>query len=143
MLQAIRTTACQSARALQRSAIFAHRGVHTEKAMAEKGIVLPPFQPAVWSYVKCQRDGNTLHIGDHVGQDEDNVTVRGKVGEGEGLVSPEQATELSAQAALRMLSTLSDYLDGDLDRVEQVIKVCLMPAFVDVVALPVLLPRCR
>ena len=34
-----------------------------------------------------------------------------------------QATELSAQAALRLLSTLSHYLDGNLDRVEQVIKV--------------------
>ena len=31
------------------------------------------------------------------------------------------------QAALRMLSTLSDYLDGDLDRVEQVIKVRHQP----------------
>ena len=77
-----------------------HRGVKTEAAMRRKGIVLPPFQPAVWSYVKCQRHGNTLHIGDHVGQDSDNVTVRGKVGEGKGLISPEEATELSAQVRL-------------------------------------------
>ena len=35
--------------------------------MAKKGIVLPEYQDAVWSYVKAQRDGDKLYIGDHVG----------------------------------------------------------------------------
>ena len=94
--------------------------------MQELGIELPPYQDAVWSYVKAQRDGDKLYIGDHVGQDENAVTVRGKVGEKgmEGAeVSPEEAEKLCRNAGLRLLSTLSHYLDGNLDRVDQVIKV--------------------
>jgi enamine deaminase RidA (YjgF/YER057c/UK114 family) len=96
--------------------------------MAEKGIVLPAYQDAVWSYVKGQWDGNNLYIGDHVGQypdkDGNMVTERGFVGEGEdATVTPEQAEKLAEQASLRLLSTLSHYLDGDLDRVDQVIKL--------------------
>ena len=74
--------------------------VHTEKVMAEKGIVLPSYQDAVWSYVKAQRDGNKLYIGDHVGQalNEETgqmETVRGKVGEEpDADVTPERAEEV-------------------------------------------------
>ena len=111
---------------LRRPAQFGKRirHVHTEKAMAEKGITLPAYQDAVWSYVKAQRDGNKLYIGDHVGQDENAQTVRGKVGEGpDAAVSPEEAQKLAGQAALRLLSTISHYCDGDLDKVDQVVKV--------------------
>ena len=106
-----------------RACVAAAASVHTEAKMAEKGITLPAYQDAVHNYVKAQRDGNLLYIGDHVGQDESAVTVRGKVGEGDGLVSPESAEALARNAGLRMLSTLSHYLDGDLDKVDQVIKV--------------------
>eukprot|EP00932_Pfiesteria_piscicida_P015360 SRR837773.2745.p1 GENE.SRR837773.2745~~SRR837773.2745.p1 ORF type:complete len:189 (+),score=61.06 SRR837773.2745:22-567(+) len=100
------------------------RAVHTEARMKQLGIVLPPYQDAVWSYVKAQRDGDKLYIGDHVGQDDNAVTVRGKVGEEpDAPVTPEQAQKLARQAGLRLLSTLSHYLDGNLDRVDQVIKV--------------------
>mgnify|MGYP006452170423 FL=1 len=84
------------------------RLVHTEKLMKLKGIVLPEYQDAVWSYVKGQRHGNLLYIGDHVGQDENAQTVRGKVGEGaDAAVTPEEAEKLAGQAALRLLSTIS------------------------------------
>lgn len=69
----------------------------TEDHMAALGIELPAYQDAVWSYVKAQRDGDKLYIGDHVGQDENAVTVRGKVGEeGDPLaeVTPEEAEKL-------------------------------------------------
>jgi len=56
--------------------------VHTEAKIAAKGITLPEYQDAMWNYVKGQRDGQLLYIGDHVGQGEDGVTRRGKVGEG-------------------------------------------------------------
>ena len=70
----------------------------TEDHMAAIGIELPPYQDAVWSYVKAQRDGDKFYIGDHVGQDENAVTVRGKVGEKgtEGAeVTPEEAELLA------------------------------------------------
>lgn len=120
--------AATSAGAGRRAAVAAGRvpvrGVKTEARMAELGIVLPEYQDAVWSYVKAQRDGDKLYIGDHVGQDETATTVRGKVGDGpDAEVSAEQAEALARNAGLRLLSTLSHYLDGDLDRVDQVIKV--------------------
>jgi len=106
------------------AARFPCRGVATEAHMKTINITLPPYQDAVWSYVKAQRDGDKFYIGDHVGQDDNNVTVRGKVGEGpDAEVTPEQAEKLCRQAGLRLLSTLSHYLDGNLDRVDQVIKV--------------------
>ena len=90
--------------------------------MKEKGIVLPAYQDAVWSYVKGQRHGNLLYVGDHVGQDENAQTVRGKVGDN-AAVSPGEAQKLAGQAALRVLSTISHYCDGDLDKVDQMVKV--------------------
>jgi enamine deaminase RidA (YjgF/YER057c/UK114 family) len=105
------------------------RLVHTEAAMAKKGIVLPAYQDAVWSYVKGQWDGDKLHIGLHVGQRLDEATgnmetVRGKVGTGpDADVTPEEASVLCSQAALRILSTAQAYCDGDLDQVVQVIKL--------------------
>ena len=115
----------------RRAATHMHRRrqqyVHTEKEMAAKGITLPAYQDAVWSYVKAQRDGNKLYIGDHVGQDETATTVRGKVGEGpDAQVSPEEAEKLAGQAALRLLSTISHYCDGDLDKVDQMIKKLIL-----------------
>eukprot|EP00937_MAST-01D_sp_MAST-1D-sp2_P000451 g451.t1 len=103
--------------------------------MAAQGITLPAYQDAVWSYVKGQRDGQLLYVGDHVGQTsaaeagEAPVTVRGKVGEdadvecGDAVVNAEGAEALARNAGLRLLSTISHYCDGDLDRVDQVIKV--------------------
>ena len=92
--------------------------------MRQLGIALPPFQDAVWSYVKAQRDGDKLYLTTHVGQDERAESVRGKVGDGtDADVTPEEATLLARNAGLRLLSTLSHYLGGNLDRVDQVIKV--------------------
>ena len=76
----------------------------------------------MWNYVKGQRDGQLLYIGDHVGQNSDGVTERGKVGEG-GDYTTEEAKVLMGQAATRLISTLSHYCGGGLDRVDQVIKV--------------------
>ena len=50
--------------------------------------------------------------------------MRGKVGKGaDAAVTPEEAEKLAGQAALRLLSTISHYCDGDLDKVEQMVKV--------------------
>lgn len=108
---------------MQQATSQQHRSLHTELQMKENKITLPSYQGAVHNYVKAQSDGDTLFIGDHVGQDESQTTVRGKVGPGEGDISPEQAYDLARNAGLRLLSTLSHYCDGNLDRVDQVVKV--------------------
>jgi hypothetical protein len=66
--------------------------------MKDLGIELPEYQDAVWSYVKAQRYGDKLYIGDHVGQDENAVTVRGKVGE-EGTPGAEVVSVTTAPVA--------------------------------------------
>jgi len=118
--------AAPAARVAARTVAPRCASVHTEAHMKEQGITLPAFQDAVWSYVKAQRDGDKLYIGDHVGQDESATTVRGKVGvagEPDTEVTEEEAERLAENAALRLLSTLSHYCDGDLDKVDQVIMV--------------------
>jgi hypothetical protein len=103
--------------------------VHTEANMVAKGITLPTHQDAIWSNIKGQHDGNNPHIGDHIGQklnpETGNMeTVRGKVGTGpDAGVTPKEAQDLCAQAALRLLSTVNHYIDGKLDNVGQVIKL--------------------
>jgi len=91
-------------------------------------LVLPEFQDATNNYLKAQFDGDTLHIGDHVGQDEKAVTVRAKVGCPEqfkdtSLVSPDLAYDLARNAGLRLLSTLHHYCEGDLGRVDKCVKM--------------------
>ena len=62
---------CGAQPAVKQSALLhstAARWGATEDHMAALGIELPAYQDAVWSYVKAQRDGDKLYIGDHVGQ---------------------------------------------------------------------------
>mmetsp|Transcript_29114 Transcript_29114/g.64104 ORF Transcript_29114/g.64104 Transcript_29114/m.64104 type:complete len:178 (+) Transcript_29114:22-555(+) len=95
------------------------RSVQTEAAMAAAGIKLPAYQLATSPfYVKAQQDGDRLYLGLHVGQDGAGQVVKGKVGDD---ITAEYARALAVNAGLRMLSTLSHYCNGDLDKVQQVI----------------------
>lgn len=93
------------------------------------GHVLPQFQEAVGTYRKCLRDGNLVYTSTHFGMDAAGVTVSGKVGDPADysgalpVVSAEEANLLARNAGLRLLCTLDHHLDGDLDRIEQVIKI--------------------
>jgi hypothetical protein len=64
----------------------------------------------------------TLFTSTHVGTDDDNIIVRGKVGVGSA-VEPEEAKIYARNAGLRLLATIHNYLDGDMTRVEQVLKL--------------------
>eukprot|EP01049_Picozoa_sp_SAG25_P012981 SAG25_NODE_1894_length_2187_cov_2.210249_1_plen_186_part_00 len=88
-------------------------------------IVLPKFQGAVGTYRKCIRDGDLLYTSTHFGMNEQGKTVPGKVGHGPAAttVSPEEAHVLARNAGLRLLSTMEHFLDGDLDRISQVVKL--------------------
>ena len=98
----------------------------------ELNITLPAFQDAVGTYRKCIRDGNLMHTSTHFGMDSEGKTIPGKVGTPEQAAhykgtqqvhSPEAAKQMARNAGLRLLSTLSHHLDGNLDRVEQVVKL--------------------
>ena len=96
-------------------------------------ITLPKFQAAVGTYRKCIRDGDLLYTSTHFGMDERGKNVPGKVGHGpvattvDGqdvlVVSPEEAHMLARNAGLRLLSTMEHFLDGNLDRISQVVKL--------------------
>ena len=88
-------------------------------------LYLPPAEDPVGPYRKaiyCPVS-QMLFTSTHVGTDEGNAIVRGRVGEGEGLIAPERAKVLARHAGLRLLATLHSVLDGDLSRVSQVLKL--------------------
>ena len=66
---------------------------------------------------------NILRTSTHVGTDQSNAIVRGKVGDGPDCVPKDLAKELARSSGLRLLSTIHDALDGDMSRVEQVLKL--------------------
>lgn len=62
----------------------------------------------------------TLRTSTHVGTDDSGVIVKGRVGDD---ISKEAAKALARNSGLRLLSTIHHALDGDLSRVEQVLKL--------------------
>jgi len=66
----------------------------------------------------------TLRTSAHVGTDDDNIVKRGTVGVGDAnFITPEDANTYAYNAGLRLLATIHHQLDGDLSRVEQVLKL--------------------
>mmetsp|Transcript_56382 Transcript_56382/g.115339 ORF Transcript_56382/g.115339 Transcript_56382/m.115339 type:complete len:159 (+) Transcript_56382:213-689(+) len=94
--------------------------------LKELNIELPAFQEAVGTYRKCIRDGDKLYTSTHFGMDANGKTVPGKVGVAGSPgadIAPEDAKLLARNAGLRLISTLNHFLEGDLDRVDQVIQL--------------------
>ena len=101
-------------------------------ALSGKEIHLPPAEGAVGptatgidTYKKaiyCPVS-HILRTSTHVGTDDSGAIVKGNVGDGPGLVSTDEARVLAHNSALRLLSTIHHALDGDLSRVEQVLKL--------------------
>ena len=90
---------------------------------------LPPAESAVTATYKkaiyCPAS-QTLYTSTHVGTDsKTNEIVRGRVGTcgSDGVIPPEEAKEYARNAGLRLLATTNNCLDGDLGRVEQVLKL--------------------
>lgn len=93
-----------------------------EDRLAEMGLSVPEVVPPVASYVPAQRDGRRIYTSGQLPMKDGAMPATGKVGEGEGLVSPEQAKELAQLCALNAIAAVKSVV-GDLDRVAQVVKV--------------------
>lgn len=63
-----------------------------------------------------------LRTSTHFGTDEKNVLVKGKVGNG-ATVTPEEAMACARNAGLRLLASIHSFVEGDMSRVEQVLKL--------------------
>jgi len=90
--------------------------------LAELGLTLPELVPPLAAYVPAVLDGSRVYVSGQVPMVEGSLAETGRVGEGEGFVSPERAKELAAVCALNALAAVKSVV-GDLDRVERVVKV--------------------
>lgn len=92
------------------------------RRLQELGLSLPPVVPPVASYVPAVRHGDLVWTSGQLPMVDGALPVTGKVGDGAGLVTPAQATELARVAALNALAAVAAKV-GNLDAVVQVVKV--------------------
>ncbi|GAB2692974.1 RidA family protein [Thalassiella azotivora] len=89
--------------------------------LAELGLELPEVAAPVAAYVPAVAFGDLVMTSGQLPMVSGSLAETGKVGEGDGLVSPERAKELAATCALNALAAVKAQV-GDLDRV-RVVKV--------------------
>ncbi|HEU0257249.1 MAG TPA: RidA family protein [Microbacteriaceae bacterium] len=90
--------------------------------LRELGITLPHVPAPVAAYVPAVVSGQVVHTSGQLPFVGGVLPEAGKVGEGEGLVSPEAARGYARQAALNALAAVQSVI-GSLDRVVRVVKV--------------------
>ena len=102
----------------------AARYVHVEKRLEELDITLPPPGGPKANYdMICHAQGNMLYISGHLPINQEGVLTTGKIGpEADGGKSVEHGYDAARQAGLAIVATLQKQL-GDLDRVDQIVKV--------------------
>lgn len=93
-----------------------------EDRLAELGLTVPDVAPPVAVYVPAVQDGSRIFTSGQLPMVSGALAATGKVGEGEGLVSPERAKELAQICALNAIAAVKSIV-GDLDKVERVVKV--------------------
>mmetsp|Transcript_14118 Transcript_14118/g.20680 ORF Transcript_14118/g.20680 Transcript_14118/m.20680 type:complete len:199 (-) Transcript_14118:35-631(-) len=100
------------------------RNVHVEKRLEELGIELPAAPTPKANYnIVCHASGNMLYISGHLPIKPDGTLLTGRIGEdGDDGQSIEHGYEAARYCGLNIISTLKSQL-GDLDKVEQVVKV--------------------
>ncbi|MCU1437928.1 MAG: hypothetical protein JWP66_1015 [Naasia sp.] len=93
-----------------------------ESALADLGLELPSVAAPAGAYVPATVTGNLLFTAGQIPFVGGTLPTTGKVGEGDGLVSPERAKELAQICALNLLAAVKAEL-GDLDRVARIVKI--------------------
>ena len=104
---------------------FFSRQVHVEKRIEELNITLPsPSAPKANYNIVCHASGNMLYVSGHLPIKADGELCTGRVGPESGGRTVEEGYEAARHCGLNIISTLKDQL-GDLDRVDQIVKVCV------------------
>lgn len=93
-----------------------------EERLAALGYAVPEVVPPVAAYVPAVRQGDWVFVSGQLPMRDGAMPATGKVGEGTGLVSPEQAKQLAAFCALNGIAAVKSVI-GDLDKVVRVVKV--------------------
>lgn len=90
--------------------------------LRELGVVLPEVVPPVAAYVPTVISGNMVYVSGQLPFTDGSLPVVGKVGEGDGLVSPSTAKSLAQRCVLNGLAAVQQAV-GSLDRVERIVKL--------------------
>lgn len=93
-----------------------------EKRLAELGITLPEVAAPVAAYVPAVRTGNYIYTSGQLPFVEGKLPATGKVGEGEDLVSADDAAAYARTCALNALAAVRS-VTGSLDAVSRIVKV--------------------
>ncbi|GAA1174130.1 RidA family protein [Ornithinimicrobium humiphilum] len=93
-----------------------------EQRLAELGHTVPEVAAPVAAYVPAMRHGDLVFTSGQLPFVDGTLPTTGKVGEGEGLVDPEEAKRLAALCALNAIAAVKSVV-GDLDKVVRVVKV--------------------
>ncbi len=88
--------------------------------LAELGITLPTPAAPVANYVPVVRTGDLVVVSGQLPMQDGKLTAIGKVGEA---VSLEQAVAAARLAAINVIAHLKVACGGDLDRVQQVVRL--------------------
>ena len=115
------TSQTKCLRSLSRRFVPGRRMIHVEKRLEELGITLPkPSSPRANYNIVCHSSGNMMYVSGHLPFKEDGTLMTGRIGEN-GL-DKDYGYEAARNAGLNIISTLKEQL-GDLDRVEQIVKI--------------------
>lgn len=90
-----------------------------EDRLAELGLTLPPVVAPVAAYVPALLDGNHVYTSGQLPFQGGQLPATGKVG---AAVDPAEAAEMAGICAVNALAAIKSVI-GDLDRIEQVVKV--------------------
>jgi enamine deaminase RidA (YjgF/YER057c/UK114 family) len=93
-----------------------------EQRLAELGITLPEVAAPVAAYVPAVQTGRYVYTSGQLPFTGGALPATGKVGEGEGLVSPEDAARYARTCALNALAAVRS-VTGSLDAISRIVKV--------------------
>ena len=121
MLASVRTASSKFLVKRTAAVAGARRLVHIEQRLEDLGITLPPPSSPRANYnIVCHASGSMMYISGHLPFQPDGTLMTGRIGE-EGR-DKDYGYQAARHAGLNIISTLKEQL-GDLDRVEQVVKV--------------------
>jgi enamine deaminase RidA (YjgF/YER057c/UK114 family) len=93
-----------------------------EQRLADLGLQVPDVAPPLAAYVPAVREGDLVWTSGQLPMVGGTLAATGKVGDGDGLVSPDQAKDLARICALNALAAVKSVV-GDLESVRRVVKV--------------------
>ena len=94
--------------------------MNIEQRLKELNITLPKVGSPLGNYVHARRVGNLLYLSGKGPERADGTMPRGKLGAG---MSIEEGYQHARQVGLVLIAAIRDALGGELDRVEDVVKV--------------------